>query len=88
MAADSHQLTLDLNTVNKHLRLSESNRVITGTKTVQSDRCGSPCLMGDFKQITAVSLQEEKLRQIHKLKSKRERDASRHNREAERMNHS
>uniref|UniRef100_A0A9J7Z9H0 Tripartite motif-containing protein 16-like n=1 Tax=Cyprinus carpio carpio TaxID=630221 RepID=A0A9J7Z9H0_CYPCA len=32
----SHQLTLDLNTVNKHLRLSESNRVITGTKTVQS----------------------------------------------------
>uniref|UniRef100_A0A8C1R1Y3 Uncharacterized protein n=1 Tax=Cyprinus carpio TaxID=7962 RepID=A0A8C1R1Y3_CYPCA len=30
------QLTLDLNTVNKHLRLSENNRVITGTKTVQS----------------------------------------------------
>ncbi|KAK7168514.1 hypothetical protein R3I93_004737 [Phoxinus phoxinus] len=27
----SHQLTLDLNTVNKHLRLSERNRVITGT---------------------------------------------------------
>ncbi|XP_026083943.1 tripartite motif-containing protein 16-like [Carassius auratus] len=32
----SHQLTLDLNTMNKHLRLSEGNRVITGTKTVQS----------------------------------------------------
>uniref|UniRef100_A0A673JJR9 Tripartite motif-containing protein 16-like n=1 Tax=Sinocyclocheilus rhinocerous TaxID=307959 RepID=A0A673JJR9_9TELE len=28
----SHQLTLDPNTVNKYLRLSESNRVITGTK--------------------------------------------------------
>ncbi|XP_048011732.1 tripartite motif-containing protein 16-like isoform X3 [Megalobrama amblycephala] len=27
----SHQLNLDLNTVNKHLRLSERNRVITGT---------------------------------------------------------
>ncbi|XP_056104710.1 tripartite motif-containing protein 16-like protein [Rhinichthys klamathensis goyatoka] len=27
----SHQLTLDLNTVNKHLRLSERNRVITDT---------------------------------------------------------
>ncbi|KAI2654829.1 E3 ubiquitin-protein ligase TRIM16 [Labeo rohita] len=33
---DSHQLTPDLNTVNKHLRLSESNRVITGTGTDQS----------------------------------------------------
>uniref|UniRef100_A0A8C1M9X9 Uncharacterized protein n=1 Tax=Cyprinus carpio TaxID=7962 RepID=A0A8C1M9X9_CYPCA len=32
---NSHQLTLDLNTVNKHLRLSESNRVITGTLTEQ-----------------------------------------------------
>ncbi|XP_059381267.1 E3 ubiquitin/ISG15 ligase TRIM25-like [Carassius carassius] len=32
----SHQLTLDLNTVNKHLRLSENNRVITNTNTVQS----------------------------------------------------
>ncbi|XP_073705984.1 E3 ubiquitin/ISG15 ligase TRIM25-like [Garra rufa] len=31
----SHQLTLDLYTVNKHLRLSESNRVITYTDTVQ-----------------------------------------------------
>uniref|UniRef100_A0A8C1UCG2 Tripartite motif-containing protein 16-like n=1 Tax=Cyprinus carpio TaxID=7962 RepID=A0A8C1UCG2_CYPCA len=31
----SHQLTLDLNTVNKYLRLSENNRVITTTKTVQ-----------------------------------------------------
>ncbi|XP_048013089.1 tripartite motif-containing protein 16-like [Megalobrama amblycephala] len=31
----SHQLTLDLNTVNKHLRLSERNRVITGTQTEQ-----------------------------------------------------
>ncbi|KAF4116601.1 NACHT, LRR and PYD domains-containing protein 12-like isoform X2 [Onychostoma macrolepis] len=31
----SHQLTLDLNTVNKRLHLSESNRVITGTRTVQ-----------------------------------------------------
>ncbi|XP_051743994.1 tripartite motif-containing protein 16-like isoform X1 [Ctenopharyngodon idella] len=31
----SHQLTLDLNTVNKHLRLSERNRVITVTDTVQ-----------------------------------------------------
>uniref|UniRef100_A0A672LU13 B30.2/SPRY domain-containing protein n=1 Tax=Sinocyclocheilus grahami TaxID=75366 RepID=A0A672LU13_SINGR len=29
----SHQLTLDLNTVNKHLRLSERNRVITDTYT-------------------------------------------------------
>ncbi|XP_026118062.1 tripartite motif-containing protein 16-like protein [Carassius auratus] len=29
----SHQLTLDLNTVNKELRLSENNRVITRTKT-------------------------------------------------------
>uniref|UniRef100_A0A8C2IEA7 Tripartite motif-containing protein 16-like n=1 Tax=Cyprinus carpio TaxID=7962 RepID=A0A8C2IEA7_CYPCA len=32
----SHQLTLDLNTVNKRLRLSESNRVIANTNTVQS----------------------------------------------------
>ncbi|XP_059377193.1 tripartite motif-containing protein 16-like isoform X3 [Carassius carassius] len=32
----SHQLTLDLNTVNKLLRLSENNRVITGTNTDQS----------------------------------------------------
>uniref|UniRef100_A0A672LBF5 Tripartite motif-containing protein 16-like n=1 Tax=Sinocyclocheilus grahami TaxID=75366 RepID=A0A672LBF5_SINGR len=32
----SHQLTLDLNTAYKHLRLSESNRVITATNTVQS----------------------------------------------------
>ncbi|XP_016096585.1 tripartite motif-containing protein 16-like [Sinocyclocheilus grahami] len=32
----SHQLTLDLNTVNKHLRLPESNRVITNTDKVQS----------------------------------------------------
>ncbi|XP_059402971.1 tripartite motif-containing protein 16-like [Carassius carassius] len=30
----SHQLTPDLNTVNKHLRLSENNRVITVTYTV------------------------------------------------------
>ncbi len=33
--SDSHQLTLDLNTVNKRLRLSERNRVITRTDTVQ-----------------------------------------------------
>ncbi|XP_016384369.1 stonustoxin subunit alpha-like [Sinocyclocheilus rhinocerous] len=32
----SHQLTLDLNTAFKHLRLSESNRVITYTYTDQS----------------------------------------------------
>ncbi|XP_042578442.1 stonustoxin subunit alpha-like [Cyprinus carpio] len=32
----SHQLTLDLNTVNKWLHLSERNRVITYAKTVQS----------------------------------------------------
>ncbi|XP_048011250.1 tripartite motif-containing protein 16-like [Megalobrama amblycephala] len=32
---DSHQLNLDLNTVNKRLRLSEENRVITFTNTVQ-----------------------------------------------------
>ncbi|XP_051743832.1 tripartite motif-containing protein 16-like protein isoform X2 [Ctenopharyngodon idella] len=31
----SHQLTLDLNTVNKHLRLSERNILITDTGTVQ-----------------------------------------------------
>uniref|UniRef100_A0A672L9F3 Tripartite motif-containing protein 16-like n=1 Tax=Sinocyclocheilus grahami TaxID=75366 RepID=A0A672L9F3_SINGR len=31
-----HFLTLDLNTAYKHLRLSESNRVITATNTVQS----------------------------------------------------
>ncbi|XP_058610651.1 NACHT, LRR and PYD domains-containing protein 3-like [Onychostoma macrolepis] len=31
-----HQLTLDLNTAHKHLCLSESNRVITNTLTVQS----------------------------------------------------
>ncbi|XP_048026780.1 NACHT, LRR and PYD domains-containing protein 3-like [Megalobrama amblycephala] len=31
----SHQFTLDLNTVNKNLCLSENNRVITGTNTVQ-----------------------------------------------------
>ncbi|XDV21981.1 hypothetical protein PO909_026969 [Leuciscus waleckii] len=31
----SHQLTLDLNTVNKRLSLSERNRVITNTDTVQ-----------------------------------------------------
>ncbi|XP_056107077.1 tripartite motif-containing protein 16-like [Rhinichthys klamathensis goyatoka] len=31
----SHQLTLDLNTVNKHLSLSKRNRVITGTDTQQ-----------------------------------------------------
>ncbi len=34
--SDSHQFTLDLNTVNKLLRLSENNRVITNTDTVQS----------------------------------------------------
>ncbi len=34
--SDSQQLTLDLNTVNKRLRLSERNRVITATDTVQS----------------------------------------------------
>uniref|UniRef100_A0A8C2BY60 Uncharacterized protein n=1 Tax=Cyprinus carpio TaxID=7962 RepID=A0A8C2BY60_CYPCA len=33
---NSRQLTLDLNTVNKHLRLSENNRVITNTDTAQS----------------------------------------------------
>ncbi|XP_052435143.1 tripartite motif-containing protein 16-like isoform X1 [Carassius gibelio] len=32
----SHQLTLDLNTAHKYLRLSERNRVITNTDTVQS----------------------------------------------------
>ncbi|XDV13860.1 hypothetical protein PO909_002174, partial [Leuciscus waleckii] len=32
----SHQLTLDLNTVNTHLSLSERNRVITDTNTQQS----------------------------------------------------
>ncbi|XP_016377166.1 tripartite motif-containing protein 16-like, partial [Sinocyclocheilus rhinocerous] len=32
----SHQFTLDLNTVNKYLRLSENNRVITVTGTDQS----------------------------------------------------
>ncbi|XP_048012906.1 tripartite motif-containing protein 16-like isoform X2 [Megalobrama amblycephala] len=32
---DSHQLNLDLNTVNKNLLLSERNRVITYTNTVQ-----------------------------------------------------
>ncbi|XP_050986846.1 tripartite motif-containing protein 16 [Labeo rohita] len=32
----SHQLTPDLNTVNRRLRLSENNRVITDTDTVQS----------------------------------------------------
>ncbi|XP_051748234.1 uncharacterized protein LOC127511460 [Ctenopharyngodon idella] len=32
----SHQFTLDLNTVNKRLHLSERNRVITGTNTKQS----------------------------------------------------
>ncbi|XP_059391450.1 tripartite motif-containing protein 16-like [Carassius carassius] len=32
----SHQLTLDLNTVNKFLCLSENNRVITATRKVQS----------------------------------------------------
>ncbi|XP_695364.4 tripartite motif-containing protein 16 [Danio rerio] len=31
----SHQFTLDLNTMNDHLRLSESNRVITGAETAQ-----------------------------------------------------
>ncbi len=36
LSIDSRQLTLDLNTVNKRLRLSESNRVITNTGTVQS----------------------------------------------------
>uniref|UniRef100_A0A8C2E7L7 B30.2/SPRY domain-containing protein n=1 Tax=Cyprinus carpio TaxID=7962 RepID=A0A8C2E7L7_CYPCA len=33
---DSHQLTLNLNTVNNYLRLSERNRVITNTDTDQS----------------------------------------------------
>ncbi|KAI2667118.1 Stonustoxin subunit alpha [Labeo rohita] len=33
---DSHQFTLDLNTVNKRLRLSERNRVISFTYSVQS----------------------------------------------------
>ncbi len=36
ISTDSHQLTLDLNTVNKHLRLSENNIVITNTFTDQS----------------------------------------------------
>ncbi len=34
--SDSHQLSLDLNTVNNNLRLSERNRVITETNTDQS----------------------------------------------------
>ncbi|KAI2645766.1 Tripartite motif-containing protein 16 [Labeo rohita] len=34
---DSHQLTLDLNTVNKYLRLSERNRVITDTEQPYPD---------------------------------------------------
>ncbi len=34
--SDSHQLSLDLNTVNKHIRLSEINRVITNTDTDHS----------------------------------------------------
>ncbi len=34
--SDSHQLTLDLNTANKFLCLSERNRVITYTRRVQS----------------------------------------------------
>ncbi len=34
--SDSHQFTLDLNTVNKLLRLSENNRVITYTGTLQT----------------------------------------------------
>ncbi len=37
--SDSHQLTLDLNTVNERLRLSENNRVITNTLTEQSYPC-------------------------------------------------
>ncbi len=36
ISTDSHQFTLDLNTVNKLLRLSKRNRVITNTGTVQS----------------------------------------------------
>ncbi len=36
ISTDSHQFTLDLNTVNKLLHLSESNRVITNTGTDQS----------------------------------------------------
>ncbi len=36
ISTDSHQLSLDLNTVNKLLLLSERNRVITYTKTDQS----------------------------------------------------
>ncbi|XP_073686761.1 tripartite motif-containing protein 16-like [Garra rufa] len=44
------KLTLDLNTVNKHLHLSESNRVITYTETVQPypdhpDRFDEKCLV-------------------------------------------
>ncbi|XDV25817.1 hypothetical protein PO909_029668 [Leuciscus waleckii] len=35
ICSDSHRLTLDLNTVNTHLLLSEENREITDTDTVQ-----------------------------------------------------
>ncbi|KAL0152350.1 hypothetical protein M9458_052073 [Cirrhinus mrigala] len=36
VSSHSHQLTLNLNTVNKHLYMSERNRLITATGTVQS----------------------------------------------------
>ncbi|XP_048010639.1 tripartite motif-containing protein 16-like protein isoform X2 [Megalobrama amblycephala] len=46
----SHQLTLDLKTVNKCLRLSERNRVITGTDTVQTYP-DHPDRFGYYKQV-------------------------------------
>ncbi|KTF72562.1 hypothetical protein cypCar_00046223 [Cyprinus carpio] len=50
---DSHQLTLDLNTVNKRLCLSESNRVITETGTDQSPDFGTS---GGLESATASEL--------------------------------
>ncbi|XP_043085136.1 stonustoxin subunit beta-like [Puntigrus tetrazona] len=46
----SQRLSLDLNTINKHLLLSENNRVITCTNTLQSYP-GHPDRFDDFYQV-------------------------------------
>ncbi|KAL1258556.1 hypothetical protein QQF64_009133, partial [Cirrhinus molitorella] len=55
----SHQLTLDLNTVNKRLSLSDSNRVITYTGTDQPRMCRLLCSSSTVKMEEARSLMNE-----------------------------
>ncbi|KTG01686.1 hypothetical protein cypCar_00032817 [Cyprinus carpio] len=48
---DSHQLTLDLNTVNEYLHLSENNRVITGASTELQSYPDHPDRFDHWRQV-------------------------------------